>query len=83
MSTKYVFVTGGVASSLGKGIIASSLAKLLQARGYKVAKGKSKEMGVVMRYEAGRKNRRVGKKLTLCEQRGELFSWGEALSAER
>ena len=37
MSTKYVFVTGGVASSLGKGIIASSLAKLLQARGYKVA----------------------------------------------
>ena len=40
-------------------------------------------MGVVMRYEAGRKNRRVGKKLTLCEQRGELFSWGEALSAER
>lgn len=33
---KYVFVTGGVASSLGKGIIASSLAKLLQARGYSV-----------------------------------------------
>ena len=35
-ATKYIFVTGGVASSLGKGIIASSLAKLLQARGYKV-----------------------------------------------
>ncbi len=35
-NTKYIFVTGGVASSLGKGIIASSLAKLLQARGYKV-----------------------------------------------
>ncbi len=34
--TKYVFVTGGVTSSLGKGIIAASLAKLLQARGYKV-----------------------------------------------
>jgi CTP synthase len=33
-STKYVFVTGGVTSSLGKGIIAASLAKLLQARGY-------------------------------------------------
>jgi len=33
-STKYVFVTGGVASSLGKGIISASLAKLLQARGY-------------------------------------------------
>ena len=30
---KYIFVTGGVTSSLGKGIIAASLAKLLQARG--------------------------------------------------
>ncbi len=34
--TKYIFVTGGVISSLGKGIIAASLGKLLQARGYKV-----------------------------------------------
>lgn len=34
--TKYIFVTGGVASSLGKGIISASLAKLLQARGYSV-----------------------------------------------
>lgn len=33
---KYVFVTGGVTSSLGKGIIAASLARLLQARGYRV-----------------------------------------------
>lgn len=33
---KYIFVTGGVASSLGKGIISSSLARLLQARGYSV-----------------------------------------------
>ena len=33
---KYVFVTGGVASSLGKGIVSASLAKLLQARGYSV-----------------------------------------------
>lgn len=33
-STKYVFVTGGVTSSLGKGIISASLAKLLQSRGY-------------------------------------------------
>lgn len=32
--TKYIFVTGGVTSSLGKGIIGASLAKLLQARGY-------------------------------------------------
>lgn len=36
MPTKYIFVTGGVASSLGKGIISASLAKLLQARGLKV-----------------------------------------------
>ena len=36
MSTKYIFVTGGVVSSLGKGIISSSLANLLIARGFKV-----------------------------------------------
>jgi CTP synthase len=35
-SAKYIFVTGGVTSSLGKGIIAASLAQLLQARGFKV-----------------------------------------------
>jgi len=35
-TTKYIFVTGGVSSSLGKGIIAASLAKLLQARGFRV-----------------------------------------------
>ena len=34
--TKYIFVTGGVASSLGKGIISSSVGKLLQARGYNI-----------------------------------------------
>lgn len=34
--TKYIFITGGVTSSLGKGIIAASLAKLLQARGLRV-----------------------------------------------
>ena len=36
LKTKYVFVTGGVTSSLGKGIIAASLAKLLQERGFTV-----------------------------------------------
>jgi CTP synthase len=35
-SAKYIFVTGGVTSSLGKGIVSASLAKLLQARGYSV-----------------------------------------------
>ena len=40
MATKYIFVTGGVTSSLGKGIIAASLGKLLQARGYKVTNQK-------------------------------------------
>ncbi|NDV47327.1 CTP synthase [Paludibacter sp. 221] len=38
--TKYIFVTGGVTSSLGKGIIAASLGKLLQARGFKVTNQK-------------------------------------------
>ncbi|CAA9257672.1 MAG: CTP synthase [uncultured Adhaeribacter sp.] len=36
MESKYIFVTGGVTSSLGKGIISASLAKLLQARGFSV-----------------------------------------------
>ena len=36
MDTKYIFITGGVVSSLGKGIIAASIGKLLQARGYKI-----------------------------------------------
>lgn len=36
MDTKYIFVTGGVVSSLGKGIISSSLARLLLSRGYRV-----------------------------------------------
>jgi len=36
-STKYIFVTGGVTSSLGKGIISASLGKLLQARGFRVS----------------------------------------------
>src|SRR5258708_12279389 len=35
-SSKYIFVTGGVTSSLGKGIISASLGKLLQARGFSV-----------------------------------------------
>ena len=36
MEAKYIFITGGVVSSLGKGIISASLGKLLQARGFKV-----------------------------------------------
>ena len=36
MATKYVFVTGGVVSGLGKGISASSLAALMEAHGYSV-----------------------------------------------
>ena len=36
METKYIFITGGVASSLGKGIISASLGKLLQSRGYNI-----------------------------------------------
>ena len=33
---RYIFITGGVVSSLGKGLMAASLAALLQARGYRV-----------------------------------------------
>ena len=36
MPVKYVFVTGGVVSGLGKGITAASLGRLLKARGYRV-----------------------------------------------
>ncbi len=36
METRYIFITGGVTSSIGKGIISASLAKLLQARGYNI-----------------------------------------------
>lgn len=36
MGTKYIFITGGVVSSIGKGIISASIGKLLQARGYKI-----------------------------------------------
>ena len=36
MTTKFIFITGGVVSSLGKGLASASLASLLQVRGYKV-----------------------------------------------
>lgn len=36
MDTKYIFVTGGVVSGLGKGISAASLGRLLKARGYNI-----------------------------------------------
>jgi CTP synthase len=36
-ATRYVFVTGGVVSSIGKGIVAASLGRLLKSRGYRVA----------------------------------------------
>ena len=41
MAVKYVFVTGGVVSGLGKGITAASLGRLLKARGYKVTMQKN------------------------------------------
>ena len=40
MGTKYIFVTGGVVSGLGKGITAASLGRLLKNRGYKVVNQK-------------------------------------------
>ncbi len=58
MATKYIFVTGGVTSSLGKGIISASLAKLLQARGFRVTIQKfdpyiSVDPGTLNPYEHG------------------------------
>lgn len=43
--TKYIFVTGGVVSGLGKGITAASLGRLLKARGLKVAAQKLDQVG--------------------------------------
>ena len=37
METKYIFITGGVVSSLGKGVTGASLGRLLKSRGYTVA----------------------------------------------
>ena len=58
MSTKYVFVTGGVVSGLGKGITAASLGRLLKNRGYKVANQKfdpyiNVDPGTMSPYEHG------------------------------
>ena len=50
MNPKYVFVSGGVASSLGKGIISASLAKLLQARGLRVTIQKFDDLGHYERF---------------------------------
>ena len=58
MNTKYVFVTGGVVSGLGKGITAASLGRLLKNRGYKVANQKfdpyiNVDPGTMSPYEHG------------------------------
>ena len=48
MPVKYVFVTGGVVSGLGKGITAASLGRLLKARGYKVTSQKFQQTLVMI-----------------------------------
>ncbi len=58
MSTKYIFITGGVVSGLGKGITASSLGRLLKNRGYKVINQKfdpyiNVDPGTMSPYEHG------------------------------
>ena len=58
MNTKYIFVTGGVVSGLGKGITAASLGRLLKNRGYKVANQKfdpyiNVDPGTMRTYEHG------------------------------
>lgn len=59
MATKYVFVTGGVVSGLGKGITAASLGRLLKTRGLKVASQKldpyiNVDPGTMSRYSTAR-----------------------------
>ena len=49
MAVKYVFVTGGVGSGLGKGITAASLGRLLKMRGYKVTMQKFDPHGTALR----------------------------------
>ncbi len=61
---KFIFVTGGVTSSLGKGIIAASLAKLLQARGLKTTIQKfdpyiNVDPGTLNPYEHGKAPNRI------------------------
>ena len=58
MNTKYIFVTGGVVSGLGKGITAASLGRLLKNRGYKVVNQKfdpyiNVDPGTMSPYEHG------------------------------
>jgi len=52
MATKFVFVTGGVLSSLGKGLASASLGSLLESRGFKVTLLKLKSQTSKMRGEA-------------------------------
>ena len=63
--TKYIFVTGGVVSGLGKGITAASLGRLLKARGLKVAAQKldpyiNVDPGTMSPYQHGEVNVDVG-----------------------
>ena len=68
MPVKYVFVTGGVVSGLGKGITAASLGRLLKARGYKVT---MQNVDPYINIEPGTKN---------PVQHGEVFAVPWAIS---
>ena len=67
MSVKYVFVTGGVVSGLGKGITAASLGRLLKARGYQVTMQKFDPAALHMpkRFFGAARNMREGGSLTI------------------
>ncbi len=86
--TKYIFVTGGVTSSLGKGIIAASLAKLLQARGYKttiqkldpyinVDPGTLDPSQLRLRYSISGANHIEPTRISAYAQYSKKFYWGE------
>ena len=86
MPVKYVFVTGGVVSGLGKGITAASLGRLLKARGYKVKICLSsivcyKHLSVLNRVHGTRININVWIELLHCHHRkGILVSITERTS---
>ena len=71
MSTKFVFVTGGVVSSLGKGITAAALGRLLKARGLHVAIQKldpyiNVDPGTMSPYEHGEEIGRASCRERVC-----------------
>lgn len=67
--TKYIFVTGGVLSSVGKGSVCASMGKILQARGYTVTVIK---IDPYLNFDAGTMNPYEHGEVYVCEDGGEM-----------